>query len=121
MPASIAFSRMYMIASIGFTPIGHTSLQYRHVSQSQIPFGGLYSLRRSTDASSGASATNRYAFASAAGPRYSGFASRDVHSLRHEPHMMQSCAILRRSILCFGTTYGPFGGSAPGRRYGSTS
>ena len=49
------------------------------------------------------SPTNRYAFASAAGPRKSGSDSIELHSDTQQPHMMQSDS-LEISALCAGVT-----------------
>src|SRR3990172_9174177 len=122
MPLSTAASRIFRIASRGFTPLGHTSLQYRHVSQSQIPFGSEYNSRRSRVAPSLGSATKRYAFARAAGPRKSGFASRTVHSATQEAQKMQSATSRRAANASLGGPGFPFRtGFEPSTRDGFTS
>ena len=67
---------------------------------------------RDTSASSRGSATNRYAFASAAGPRKFESTSSTVQSETQAPHMMQSITPARCNMSSLGAMYSPLG-SAP--------
>src|SRR3989338_7886396 len=115
-PARIASRRSRMIASIGCTSLGQTSTQKLHRTQSQMPSSRVSRANRSRPSPSRGSATNRYALASAAGPRNPGETSRLLHADTHAPHRMQAstlwndwwtfCGITTSPISPLGVSHG---------------
>src|SRR5712692_3668769 len=119
-PAWIAARRRRMIASIGWTSLGHTSTQKLQRVQSHIPVGPWSASSRTVRAvlSSRGSATNRQAFASAAGPRKPLSTSCAVQAATQAPHMMQASTLWNWAEPA-GRDNGPVGGRCSACTQGS--